>query len=459
MSVSPRGAFTRLLPWAALALMVVFFLLQVDARTKAERSEKEARDALHDLQGARALVPAAPGGSRPRPRADGDAAKALAVALARADQLAAQVTEARGRLERAEAVRAAEAARAEALVVERDAAFAGGAGWEEATAATVARARVLQAERDAAQGALAASELLRAEAEADLAKLESLLAEVQEQMQALITHAEGNSARVAALQRAAARGADAKATVRRWVDAVAGRAEKPSDGDALAGALLSLWMDESDAEKERSVRVYAELLRLLPPSAIASGSALRIVRDAAARALPAKERRGLVARHLTGAFETVLLVRHRETRSVVLDLLRASVAGWSEKEREQVVEALRGLLASRAAEARRAGALGLGKLALGRAAPALIKALADKDRTVRHAAAWALTQLARTPVTVAALKAFAKTQLASPDLKDVGEGLWVAQWVLGLAQNTSWLDLSDAQIRRVAKRLRARLDG
>ncbi|MDA1196123.1 MAG: hypothetical protein O2894_13210, partial [Planctomycetota bacterium] len=63
MSSSPRGVLTRLLPWAALALMVVFFFIQVAERNEARSDAVRARDDLRAFEmqwiGGRALAPPA----------------------------------------------------------------------------------------------------------------------------------------------------------------------------------------------------------------------------------------------------------------------------------------------------------------------------------------------------------------------------------------------------------------
>ncbi len=480
MADSPRSALTRVLPWAALALMVVFFLLQVSARTKAERDASEARKALHDLEGARALAPDVRNfaGGDPESglrflRMQASIAKDARIeAEGEAERLAGERKALQARLERAGGVRAAHVAALEALRAERDSAEvtrseAARIEAEMAPLEAEARARAgqLKAERDTAQGALAATELLRIEAEARVVELESLAAAISTQMDRLLAQAAENRERIQALTVAAARGSDVGATVRRWLMAATDRRSNASTTAAPSGAhalaLSDVWMDLAQGQRKQHAAAFARVLTALPPSEAATGAALMWFDLGSHRSVEPAILRQLLRRHATGAHETTLLLAQRGevVRAMVLERLASHAKLWEAHERDEVLGMLDALLRYPREDVRRDAARAFGLLQASEATPALIKALGDKESSVRHAAAWALTRMKRTAPAVSALKVVAKTLLASPKVADLREGLWVAQWVLGQPQNTAWLELSDGQVKRIAARVRKRLDG
>ncbi|MDA1195759.1 MAG: hypothetical protein O2894_11315, partial [Planctomycetota bacterium] len=166
-------------------------------------------------------------------------------------------------------------------------------------------------------------------------------------------------------------------------------------------------------------------------------------------------------RHHLGQSATRTAALERGTaalRAAVLELLAGDAATLTPQAREPLAATLTAMLAASEAARRRDGARGLGWLEHAAAGALLEARLADEAREVRAAAAWALTRLPRTDGHVAALRTHAKALLASPEGGDVVEGIWLAQWVLGQPHNSAWLGLPDAQLRRVAARLLARLD-
>ncbi len=504
MSASSRGIYTRLLPWAALSLMVVFFFLQVAARNRVAARAQTLHERVQELEAA--------GGATPGARMSGAATDeqagawhlraAYAEAAQRAEAARARVLELTTHLERAEAVRAAQAARAEALAAERTAAAQGATRQNELIAeenealaressALIAQRdmlleevasaeQALTRERDTAFGARMAwavqreeleAQASRAQAEAERARAEAralraMLADVQAQMERMLVQARENRARIASLQQAPrAKPATARDHAEHWLRVVGDDPDRSTLArrrlDATFAALREAWMAESQDTRAARADAYVALLNTMPRSEESLATARRLTTigmvpdDVLARMVAA-----LATTHLTDAhsWTTLLLRGGPAVRAVVLQRLRRDGARWNEPEREALGRALRTRLDDRDAGRRRDAAWGVGALAHEGAATRLVRLLGDDDADVRKAAAWALTRLKRSPATVDPLKTHVKALLDSPRIDERGEAIWLAQWVLGQPQNTSWLELTDAQIRRVADRLRRRLD-
>ncbi|MDF1702953.1 MAG: hypothetical protein P1V36_17535, partial [Planctomycetota bacterium] len=269
-----------------------------------------------------------------------------------------------------------------------------------------------------------------------------------------------NQARIAALSAAPPLGAAPWAGVTA-LDPLASDAAK-AQHDAFVAALGEAWRQEDGRGRVAHAYAYASILGTLARTEQTATLARALVK---AGNLPAATRARvatcLVRFHLKDPASTgdLLMSGDAGVRAAVLARLRAHEGGWSGSGRKHVAAVLERLLARADVRRRRDGAWGLGVLKAGAYAAPLAARLADENGDVRHAAAWALTQLKRSPATVAPLKKHAKALLASPKPADLGEGIWLAQWVLGQPQNTAWIDLSNAQLRRVAQRLRPRLDG
>jgi hypothetical protein len=120
MAGPARSTLTRLLPWAALAVMTVFFFVQVRALTRARRSEARALERERALRAAGTSQPARPPAASPPERDPAGTQAALKAARARLTTLGAERDGLQSRLERAEALRAAARARARALEADRD---------------------------------------------------------------------------------------------------------------------------------------------------------------------------------------------------------------------------------------------------------------------------------------------------------------------------------------------------
>lgn len=509
MNSQAQGTYTRILPWAALALMVVFFFWQVAKRNEVVAALETSEERVRELEAGRALAPGAAASTPPSASAElARLGSDLAAAEARADAAEASAAALAAKLEQAEAVRAAEAARAKALAADRDTAQGTEAALrmqlEQARQAATARLAALRSERDAAQGALAAVRMqmeelqaqataageeawlreqerdyarsqmakLAKEAEASAAEATALrraLADVQTQMERMLRQARENQAHIEALKArpaAASAALSPRAHVDRSIALATAGPDRTDAQDRLvsahATALREAWMAETPEARAAKVDAYVAVLDLLPPGEETTATARRLTTigmlpdDVLARAVGR-----LASTHLTDAYSwmTFLLRGGPELRAVILQRLRVRAPQWSEEERASFGRALVAQLRSDDAARRRDVAWGIGALGHRGGQTQLVRLLEDDDAKVRHAAAWTLTRMPRSAATVEPLKRLAKTLLDSPKPADMGEGIWLAQWVLGQPQNIQWVDLTDAQLRRVAGRLRPRLDG
>ena len=498
-----RGTYTRILPWAALAVMVVFFFLQVAARNRVVAEAQRLQERVQALEGGGSAD--APAAAAPHAEGERQASRhmraAYAQVSARAEEAEARLRDLTAQLERAEAVRAAQTARAEALA--EAGAQAGAANGkasalvneenealERESAALIAQRDMLIAECEAAEqaltrerdtmiGAKAAWALVREELEAratraeaaarreheEAAALRETLALVQEYMSTMAVQAKENKARIAALEAAGAAPAGAREHVAHWLQAVADDPTASPQAhkrlDETFAALRAAWMAESEAGRRAHADAYVTVLQCLPRCEQGLATARRLttlgmVPDDVLAGMV----RALAPTHLDDphSWTTLLLRGGPAVRAAILERLRREGADWAEPERAALGRALRSQLADADAGRRRDAAWGVGAIAHEGAAIQLVRLLGDDAADVRKAAAWALTRLKRSPSTIDALKKHAKELLDSPRLDERGEGIWLAQWVLGQPQNTTWLELTDAQVRRIAERLRQRLD-
>ena len=541
MSTTRRGPYTRILPWAALALMVVFFFMQVAARNRAEYQVRDLEEQLRAKEGGETLMPATAIVSSDAAGELTRMSQALAAAEARAEDALARLDRAATELERTEAVRSTEAARVKALsgadagkLAEAQAALRSAQGmaegarlaWAlqreelanalEAARREAARATALATERAATiedlageesalivqrdalmaelataeaelrsqrgmmEGARAAWAMQREETQGAMNQmrtaltnagsqndaLRAALAEVQASMERMLRQARENQERIATLSRMPrTKAATASDHVDHWLRSITDDAERSGLArkrlDETHAALRAAWTAESADGRAARADAYVTLLNALPRSEESLATARRLTTiGMVPDAVLARMIANLSTTHLTDphSWTTFLLRGGPAVRVAILKRLRRDAARWSDPERAALGRALRSRLRDRKADMRRDAAWGLGALAHEGAATALVRLLKDEDAGVRNAAAWAITRLKRSPATVEPLKKYTIAQLDSPVLEERGEAIRLAEWVLDQPQNTSWLELTDPQIRRIADRLRRRLE-
>ncbi len=300
MAGSARSVFTRLLPWAALALMTVMFLVQVKARNEAQGDAVKAKDELHALRADRAMGLDPADQALAQPRGVEEAPNAF-------DEAQAELGRLRKKLEAAQkGVAAARAARQDAL----DA----GERTEALRATEAARAAALEAERDG----------WKSSTQEKLASLEAELAEAQK----LLTRRESPVARWLVLAKGG--GPDVRTVLR--VETAKATSEDLQE-------LGSHWRDATPGERDAGV--VAAVLEYMPVSTASAGLAadLLLVHEHAPAATRFLPRLGKHILH-PEAVARVVAGGSNEAREDIVAHAAVSERGWDAAGRARVGQAL-----------------------------------------------------------------------------------------------------------------------
>ena len=403
MAANVRSILARLLPWAALAVMTVFFFVQVRAR---ERADARAREA------ARAAPRPTPAPARAAPVATSDPQEVVGLT----SELATRTSE----LERAQQDLAALRAEGEASVaaLERVAA---------ARAAQAERAAALVQERDAWQRT--ANEKVEALAR-QLAEAEARLATPERSVEGWLAAVAGDAAEARARALTEARAAD----------------------DTQKAALRGLWLAASEPKPSDAC---ADIVALWEPGDVASGLAGQIIAATPEDVDPEPLLRRLHAHvmHVQGMLFILWSPSPRVLREA-LPWLDPAAGGWSDEARTTFGGILGARLDTADPALLKLLLAGVGRLGSTSQTVRLGELLAHDDAEVRLMAAWALLRVLgpqdarkRAGRTVAALLAPGGGDLTA-------QAVHVARGLLGEGEPGP-----GASIDSEAARLRARLAG
>ena len=407
MAASIRTVVTRLLPWAALAVMTVLFFVQVKARQRARAEPERARDEVNALHADRAmgLAPVQPPGPAPTPvaprAAEGDDEAEVAALhrqlKAAGEDLAAAEAAQQALLadaERAAALRTTEAARANALEAQ------------------------LVAATDAAFKRVAELEARIAEAKAQLERRESRVA------------------RWLALALTGTPDARAVVTV---------EAQQASDEDVAE--LHGLWREAGEQEARDAV---ATVLSAMPTSAAAAALAADIV---LARPSP-QDAVALLARLGSHALRVDVLARVLAEGGNALReaaVAAASTAAWSEADRERIGDALDMLLRTPDPATLEIAIRAVAKLGLRGRAAALLPFLTHQEPALRIATVYALLATCDHASAVRTLRPIVVDLLddEAPDVRLAG--LFLAQELAGERRSLAFGSSQEAVAQEIGR--------
>lgn len=404
MAGTARSVFTRLLPWAALALMTVMFFVQVKARHRAEHDAAEAKDDLQAVREDRVL------GDRPT-------LSPLAPSRIEAAAIGSEIAGLRRQLEAAhEELAAARSAR-------------------EALLAKAERTEALRVTASARAGALDAQ--LEADAEAAAKRI----ADLEGRLKTAKTELERR-----------------QSPVKRWVSLAAGggpdalsviRAEAPKATNDDMAELRTLWHEGSARSDTQGIAEVLAHVPVSPASAALAGEMLVACES------PRRAGRLLaqLARH-TGHEVAVTLILSRGSNELREDLVAHLAAGstaWDEPGRTRVQDSLAALLAEQDTWTLEIAIRALPRLKMTGYEADLLPFLTHADAQVRIAAIYALQATADRKSAARTLQAAVVGLLEDKAFDVRMAGLFLAQELAGEKRSLAFGSSDQAVAKEIAR--------
>ncbi len=418
MAGSARTVFTRLLPWAALALMTVMFFVQVKARRTAEEDAAKAVGDLHVQRVDRAL------GMGPSVEPlEGAGAESAEVA----EFLIAYEAELGGLRKQVEAARD-----------------------DLASARSAQQAAVDKAER---------TEALRATANARADALEAQAAAAAEAAQQRVTALE------AQLKDAQAQAARRPSPVARWLQVWgAGGADRENLRKELAQAtpedvteLRALWDQEESGAR---VTHFLGVLGSMPVTKASAALAAEIAScEPSCDAETLRPWVALAGPHLlhVDAFLALLpQTSHRSMRHVLVEHAAASPKAWSDEDRARIAPGFAAYLGHEQPEMVRFALRAITRLKLPVVSARVLGLLDHPDASVRIAAIYFLHQTGDGASAVKVLGRYVADLLDSKDADTRMAALFLAQELVGETRSLAFGSSQEAvgrEIGRLKKKL------